>query len=332
MDVRRTDIAATKLQSLAWDGDALVDWVGGARYGLDGTREELNVGYPYRFDAAVGLGPLGLAFEALGTKGRLLRDNGERAKANWIPMSMDAVREIDRSYYHAEDYFYPIALFRLPDGRPAIAHCPRGYNILDIEELNGACLTPRSARDSEDIFHSRLDASLDGKWLLSNGWVWQPWRVVCVYDVERALAEPAYLSTVGEKISHGDAWEWEMDGAAFVGPRIVCVTNGEKNALTVYDLDSRRHEALVELTEPPGSRLMAAGEDHIVLFDGTPRLLQLSTGNVVQRWNDLDGGKGLWQPSVNMEPPAPPWLAADPANARFALGWPNAIAVISLTF
>jgi hypothetical protein len=272
-----------------------------------------------------------VSFEALGTKGRLLRDNGKRRAGNFVPLSVDITREISRSYYRAENYYYPATLFHLADGRLVIAHCPRGYNILDVEEFEGTCLTPRPVKGSIDIFHARLEASLDGKWLLSNGWVWSPWSGAFVYDVEKALAEPSYLSTQGETLELGDGWEWDVEGATFVGHRLVCVTNVEKAALTVYDLDTRRHERLIELAEPPGTRLMAAGAGHVVLFDGAPRLLELSTGAIVERWDDLDGGGGINQPSVNLKPPAPPWLAMDPAHSRFALGWPQSIAVVSLS-
>jgi hypothetical protein len=331
MPVSRTNLAASRLRSLAWDGDTLVDWVGGARYRLDGTCEELNVGYAYRFDAAAGLGPWGVSFEACGTKGRLLRDNGRRASGKTVALSVDIIREIDRSYYHAEDYYYPVTIFRLAGGQRVVAHCPRGYNILDLEDLDGGCLTPRPVEGSADIFHARLEASLDGRWLLSNGWVWQPWRAVFVYDVAKALKQPAYLSTAGEALALGDAWEWEVEGATFVGHRIVCVTGEEKAALTIYDLDACRHERLIELAEPPGTRLMAVGDDHIVLFDGQPRLLRLSTGALVDRWDDLDGGRGIHQPSVSLQPQVPPWLATDPARGRFALGWPERIVVVSLS-
>ena len=54
----RTEIAASRLQSLAFDSDGLVDWVAGRRYRLDGKTEILNTGNSdsSRFDAAVGLG------------------------------------------------------------------------------------------------------------------------------------------------------------------------------------------------------------------------------------------------------------------------------------
>jgi hypothetical protein len=110
--------------------------------------------------------------------------------------------------------------------------------------------------------------------------------------VARALAEPAYLSTSGEELKFGDACEYEVEGATFVGQRIVCVTSEEKSLLGIYDLAAQRHECIIELAEPPGTRLMALDEDHIVLFDGHPRVLQ-STGSIIKRWNDLDGGDGV---------------------------------------
>jgi hypothetical protein len=331
MDFKRGEIAATGLRSLVWDGDTLVDWVGGRRYPSSGPSEVFNAGSSYRFDSAVGLGPWGVRFEALGTKGVLLRDNGVRPTGNYIPMSVEHIREIDRSYYHADDYFFPVTLFNGPRGAPLLAHCPRGYNVLDLEDLDGKCLTPRPADTAEDVFHSRLQASVDGRWLLSNGWVWQPWRVACVYDVARALDEPAYLSTTGEDVYFGgEAWDAEIDAATFVGSRLVCATNEEQTALTVYDLDARRHEAIIKLPTPPGTRLMALGDDHVVLFDGHPRVVRLSSGSIVEQWDDVDGGRGVHMPSVSMQPPAPPYLATDPARGRFALGWPDRIVTVCL--
>jgi hypothetical protein len=327
----RNEMPAMGLRSLAWDGNTLVDWIAGRRYPLQGPSETFHVGSAYRFDATVGLGPLGVSFEALGTKGVVLRDNGKRPTGNVIPMSADVIREIDRSYYCASDYLFPVTLFQGPDGQPILAHCPRGYNVLDLEDIDGNCLTPRSIEGATDVFHSRLQASLDGSWLLSNGWVWHPCRVACVYKVARALEEPDYLSTDGEDVDLGDAWPGEVEAATFVGNRLVCATNEGQPALTIYDMEDRKHEALVELSEPPGTRMMALDEDHLVLFDGQPRVIRLSSGAIVQRWDDLDGGIGVHMPSVSMTQTVPPYLATDPVGCRFALGWPGRIVTVSLT-
>jgi hypothetical protein len=44
------------------------------------------------------------------------------------------IREVNRSYYHADAYRYPLALFTLPDGRTGVVHCPEDYNRLEIDD------------------------------------------------------------------------------------------------------------------------------------------------------------------------------------------------------
>jgi len=51
-----------------------------------------------------------------GTKALLLEPGGK------------FIREVNRSYYHAEAYRYPLALFTLPDGRTGLVHCLEEYN------------------------------------------------------------------------------------------------------------------------------------------------------------------------------------------------------------
>src|SRR3954468_8980867 len=91
------------VRSLCWDGETLVDWVdGGTRYSLSGKQTKARVYFAYRFDRAV-LSPnreFAVLYEVLGTKGLIVHGN-------------DEPREINRSYYHATAYEYPIALFSL---------------------------------------------------------------------------------------------------------------------------------------------------------------------------------------------------------------------------
>ena len=326
----RIELPGSRLRSLAFDSDGLVDWVGGRRYRFDGTIEILDMGDLCRFDAAVGLGSCGVLFGALSTKGVLFRDNGKRPTEKRASLTVDIMREIDRSDYRAHNYWYPVALFDLYDGRRILAHCPRGYNVIDLEELDGKCLTPRSATGAEDVFHARLEASVDGRWLLSNGWIWQPMDVVCVYDLARAIADPAYLSTRGEPLHFGEDWDYEILGATFIDHRVICSGAEEgRYALGIYDLTARCHERTIKLAEPAGTRLMQIDHDHVVLFDGHPRVLQLSSGRIIERFEGLNGGPGIHQPSVRMAAPAPPWLATDAKTSRFALGEADRIVVVS---
>ena len=78
----------------------------------------------------------------------------------------------------------------------------------------------RPGEPADDIFHGRLAASPNGRWLVSNGWVWQPWNVACVHDVERCLAEPPYLSTAGLMLDLGPL-EGEADAAVLSGNRLI---------------------------------------------------------------------------------------------------------------
>jgi len=97
-DQQSSDIAVTRvfhterIKSLVWSGDALVDWVsGGVTYSLDGTTTNPCVSYSYRFDAAV-VSPsrkYAALYERLGTKAIVVG-----------PGRLD-IREIDRSFYHA---------------------------------------------------------------------------------------------------------------------------------------------------------------------------------------------------------------------------------------
>ena len=195
-------------------------------------------------------------FETLGTKGRLMRWNGCIAQPNFVPIGFDELREIDRSYYQARVSDYPVCLLTLPDGRGAIAHCPRRYDTLELELLDGTPLTPRSAK-AEDIFHARLAASPDGRWLLDNGWVWHPLTIVVVYDVARALREPEHLSSSGIALELGDAFDGEVEAATFSGDRLVVCGGDNRQILSIVELPSGRNLRTLPLSERLGTRLIA---------------------------------------------------------------------------
>jgi len=325
--MRRIEFAIEGLCSIAWAGDDLIDWVGGRRIRPDGTVVAFGVGSGYRFDGSVGLGEVGAVFETLGTKGRLMRWNGCIAQPNFVPIGFDELREIDRSYYQATVYDYPVCLLTLPDGRGAIAHCPRRYDTLEIELLDGTPLTSRSAK-AEDIFHARLTASPDGRWLLDNGWVWHPLSIVVVYDVVRALREPEHLSSSGIALELGDAFDGDVAAATFSGDRLVVCGGDDRQILSIIDLPSGRNLATLPLSERLGTRLMPWDRDHVIALDDQPRLVALADAKIVHRWNDL-GPASRPCPAVGLDSPKPPHVAVDPGRSRFALADAHRVVVIS---
>jgi hypothetical protein len=171
------------VRSLCWQGDELVDWAdGGVRYRLDGTAEDPHFSFGYAFDKAISFpdGRYAVVYDQLGTKGVILK--GGRI-----------LRQINRDFECAGAYEYPVALLTLPDGRDAIVHCPEEYRKLEVEEIGtGRSLTSREGAPL-DFFHSRLQVSPNGRFLLSAGWIWHPLDTIQVYDIERALAEPGHL-------------------------------------------------------------------------------------------------------------------------------------------
>ena len=89
------------VRSLTWSKNELIDWVaGGSRYRLDGSAFDSRICYAYRFDAAVASpnGQFAVIYERLGTKGLVLHEG-------------KVLREINRSFYHADVYEYPICLW-----------------------------------------------------------------------------------------------------------------------------------------------------------------------------------------------------------------------------
>ena len=314
------------LRSIAWAGDDLIDWLSGRRIGLDGSVVEFGIGYGYRFDGSVGMGEVGAVFETVGTKGRLMRWNGRVRQGNYIDVGFDEIRELDRSYYHADHYDYPLCLLTLPDGREAIAHCPGQYDTLEIELLDGTPLTRREGK-AEDIFHARLAASPDGRWLVDNGWVWQPMAVICVYDVARALREPEHLSSVGLQLDLGDEFDGEAEAATISEDRLVVCGGDERHVLSIVELPSGRNLATHRLAESPGTRLMAWDRDHVVALDTQPRLISLADGRIVHRWDEA--GPAPRGTLTGVGEPAPPFVALDPSGPRFAIADASRVVVIS---
>ena len=288
-------------------------------YGLDGTVTESGGAARYRFDRAIcsSDGEYVVSYEQGGTKGLVLKN--ERY-----------IREINRSYYHADRYEYPVAIFKWIDGRTVLAHCPEEYCRLELEEIEtGKRVISRESK-SMDIFHSRLQANIDGRYLLSAGWVWQPEGVTWVYDLQAAAQRPEILDE-GWK----DHW-WEgireVNSAAFLGTdRMVLAGDDDfgsetKDVLCVYDLKTNKLLSRVTLAETPG--IMMPIGDYVMSFFKYPKLIEISTGNIVHQWQDIpSGSRGSC--FINEEEPAI-HVALNPVNKRFAVGNSESITVIAL--
>jgi hypothetical protein len=326
---------ATDIDSLCWRGDQLVDWIGGGRaFAADGTEQPTRVLYGYRFDAATTSpdGRFAVIYERLGTKGLLLRDG-------------QIVREFDRSFNFAETYEYPVALFNDADGRVLLAHCPKSYRRIELEDAEtGRPLTASTDRKPPDIFHSRLTASPRGKRLLSAGWLWHPLSCVVCFDVARALADPHHLddpldlpSSFNPGLAEASSACWLDDDHIAIAASAEPDHNNVKGAaephlrprgLAIYDVANQICLQAFQLDEPLGT-ILAIGKRYILSLYRHPKLVDLSTGKIVHVWTELQSGLQDSSIIFQLENDAkPPPMAFDQANGRFAIVIRDTVTVI----
>jgi hypothetical protein len=338
-ELDRIIISTDKLtvRSLCWRGDALVDWVtGGVKYELDGSCFNPLVRYAYEFDHAVASsdGLYAALVTRLGTTGLLLKDG-------------EIIRQINRSFYQANAYEYPIAFLNLPDGQTGIAHCPDRTGKLDIEEVeSGRRLTERKS-EAGGFFHSRLAASPDNRFLLSAGWSWAPFNEVWVYDLARSIERPESLDQCPLFEFQFSRQGVETESGAFAESGLLVVASSdddfyyepddieptehellEPGFIGVYDLDAKSFRTSARLTEPAGT-LMPLGEDYAIGFYRHPKLIDLKTGAILRKWEELNSGYQTSSIIRGHKEKLPP-LALDPANKRFAVASEREITVIQL--
>jgi len=330
MEYRKFEIPLRMpVRSLCWNGDQLIDWAGGNRvFNLDGKESGPSVNWAYRFDAAVQSpsGRYAAIYERLGTKALIL-DRGK------------LVREVNRSFYCANVYEFPIALFQHADGRELIAHCPEHYNQLEIDEVaTGRRLTGSRDRKPADFFHSRLTLSPDQSRILSAGWIWHPFSSASAWPIAEALADGAALDAL--RPPHGTSHA-EINSAVLIdASRVLASSNPDADDfsddddssfgaghLAIFNLESNSFETITKIEQTVGTMLWI-GDGHLVGFYEYPKAIDVNTGDVVMRWPDLATGKQ--DSSIIHHVGTLSALALDPANKRFAVASNDRIMVIQL--
>lgn len=319
----------TPVASLCWSGDRLIDWAeGGEIYTLDGQHLHSCWKPGYRFDAATQSpdGRYTVIYERLGTKALLL-DRGK------------FLRELNRSYYHASAYEYPIALFEHPAGRTLIAHCPEEYNRVEIDDAaTGSRLTNAPGREPADFFHSRLMASPGGTRLLSAGWYWHPFDFIATWSVADALTDGRVLDQLGPL--RETLFREPVNSAVFIDEERIALSSEDDDqgfdcerplfppgSLGVFNLRSCVFENTSRAEEPVGTMLWLGG-GLVVGFHTCPKIFDITTGRIIHRWPDLASGKQSSSIITHLDPLPP--LALDPIHRRFAIASAKGIDVILL--
>ncbi len=316
-------------KSLVWEGDSLVDWVhGGNKYHLDGRFEHSGIGIGYKFDAAQ-VSPNGMykvVYERLGTKGLVLK-------------GAEIVREIDRSYYCAEVYEYPLAIVELTTGRTGIIHCPNSYRTIEIEDIEtGEKVGFNESRESIDFFQSRFQVTSNGTYILSAGWHWHPFGDVKLYNLTEGLVDSSIFDSNGFELPING----EVCSARFISESkmLVSLTNepslddeqeeevGLLSSLQVgvIDLDTLRLEKKVTLKSETGD-LIPIDEDKAWSLFEYPKIIDLNTGLTLCDCKQIQTGKQ--NSSIIHYLDFVPVYAYDPANRRLAVKTDQGISVLT---
>ncbi|HEY2794091.1 MAG TPA: hypothetical protein VGJ28_17125 [Micromonosporaceae bacterium] len=305
-----------RIVALDWDGDDLVS--GDYRWAPDGTTNNprpIRRHIPEPFDQTITFGAFRVVYVERGTKALLYQGD-------------DLIRELNRSYYHASDFDYPIALGALPNGRNIVVHCPDQYNTLQIDDAaTGERLTTGS-RKPVDIFHSRLAISPDGRHLLSAGWYWQPEGVAEVFDLTAALESAEHLDGDGVTGLMSSV-EDEVWSACWLDADRLAVSSGEveeSGQFGVWSLDADDWTFRSEVAFPIGILRPVGGK--LLCLYGHPRLIDPDTGTVLLEWPEVDAGRRAGSYGVTHYPT--PITAIHPDGDRVAIAQPDGIAVLHL--
>jgi hypothetical protein len=326
MELRHKEIRieAPSLSTLLWDGDELVDVMSEVRVHINGsiTPRSRSAGYP--FDRAVGVrqGDVfwSVAYANRATKALLLKDDKFQ-------------RELNRSFYFANAYDYPMAITILPNGRVVLIHCPNEYDTLEVEDAEtGTTLATKVSPMME--FHSRLAVSPNARYLLDSGWFWHPRGGAWACDLQLLLEN---------REQSGSEFDFalgaEIDSVAFLGDDEIMIASTENivdeeipqtglgpRRLGLWSMATAQWLSQAELSEPCG--MLMPWRNWVISFYGHPKAIEIATGKVVHRWDHLSTGKQIG--SIDLGDPPPPPIALDPLNGRFAVSDKNGVSIVTL--
>jgi hypothetical protein len=318
-------VPCPKVETLLWDDDELVDVTTGLRVLKDGTASQRTTSAGYPFDRATGLRHRdvfwSVAYTNRQTKALLFKDGKVH-------------RELNRSFYFAHAYDYPIALAVGPSGSAIVIHCPSSFDTLEVEDAEtGVKLAARKTPDME--FHSRLAVSGDSRYLLDAGWFWHPLGGAWLCELPRLLTQ-AEASPAGISFSFGA----EIDSAAFLGSGHVVVSSAGEvindtvppsglgpRKLGVWSIEKAEWRSIVDLARPSGG--LMPWRDWVIAFYECPTAIEIDSGQIVHQWDQIYSGKQIG--SIDLGDPPPPPMAFDSQFGRFAVQCPEGIAVVTLS-
>lgn len=304
------------LQTINWFQDKIVDWANaGTLYETNGQKSQLNkYTFGFNFDCAINSTDRKYVFiyQKLGTKGLLIKDG-------------EILREINRSYYQADVFEYP-ATFLNHDNKTFLVHCPTSYRQLDFEEVEtGKIITNVKQRKPADIFHSRLEMSPNGKYLLSKGWVWHPIDVVQVFKIEDCFSNPILLDKLDYSFPSVGS---ELSTASFMDESKILVGSSDEvindenlanvpaKSIAIWDLHNNKFFNQLTPSFEFGN-LFSIDKTFAWDIYKFPKIINLITGQIVDKAEDVYSGEQ--KSSILFDNKKQPQISFDQERKRLAI-------------
>lgn len=277
------------LKTIDWRKDDIVDWAsGGQLYSSDGEQRQIGkYHYAFGFDASITSqnGQYAFIYKRLGTKGLLLKD-------------AEVIREINRTYYCAENYEFPAA-FVTVGKETYLVHCPIDYCQLDFENVEtGEIVSNIPGRKPSDVFHSRLSISPDKKYLMVCGWVWHPVDTVELFDIAACLENPLLLDTGFVSPNLGT----EINSASFIDSERILLASTDEEPFDdeIPPLLPQKHLAIWnfvknEITSPikvkgEFGNLFAINQRQAWDMFKFPKIINIQTGEIESKIEEINSG------------------------------------------
>lgn len=285
----RQTIKTNYLQTIDWLNGKIVDWVSaGQQYSLDGQQKQLaKYHFAFSFDSSITSqdGQYSFIYKRLGTKGLLLK-NGE------------IIREVNRSFYHAETYEFPAAFISFKN-ETFLVHCPIDYCQLDFENVEtGEVVTNIQGRKPSDIFHSRLTVSPGNKYLMVCGWAWHPVDTVELFDITACFKNPFLL----DKSSLYPDFGTQVNSASFIDNNRILIASSDEEPFDdeVPPILPQKHIAVWNiLTNEISKPVKVNGEfGNIFSINDTlawdmfkfPKIININTGEIEIKVEEINSG------------------------------------------
>jgi hypothetical protein len=317
--MKRISFKTHSLTTISWLTDSVVDWANSMkRFYLDGKTSEGNRVFGFTFDSAVTSpdGIYAVIFQKLGTKGLLLK-NG------------NLLREINRSYYQADSYDYPVAFITAKNGRTYLIHCPKEYCRIDFEDVEtGEIITDIPERKPQDFFHSRFEVSSDNLFFLDKGWGWHPVDIVMLFDIETCLKDPLLL----DKFFHPEIDADDVCAASFINDSEILIgahcdpENQEPGIMAIWNHKTDSVSETVKAEFKLGTHLTVIDDHRAWDLYEYPKIINYKTGQTLDKIEDINTGKQM--SSITGEYDKVPMISFDHSAKKVAIGYPDKLEIL----